>query len=328
MVSKELEKRYRATYGDAAFERQYANEEKESDQEKVTFLEKIITFIPTSMTPLFKKGVIGIVAFILTLIIISIQPFTYENIDAGNVGIKINLYGSDRGVDNITIVTGRVWYNTWTTKIIEFPTFVQQADYNAFVVTTKDGAEFVIDPKLNYKITDAMVPKIYRKYRRPLGEIQQGFMLTTVQDAYRIIANGFSSDSVISNREGFENRVQTKLSETLTKDGFEFEQLTSNIKPPQSLSDMIEAKNRSIQAKLTAENQTAEAKAQAEVTIAEANGEATAMLIKARAESEGNRLKQQALTPLLIQQQWISKWNGSLPTTQMGGNTPVIMNLK
>ena len=63
---------------------------------------------------LIKAGI----AFVLLIIIYAVQPFTYENIDAGNVGIKINLYGTDRGVDNITIVTGRVWYNTWTTKIV------------------------------------------------------------------------------------------------------------------------------------------------------------------------------------------------------------------
>jgi hypothetical protein len=86
----------------------------------------------------FTKKILKYVAILVGLIIIYvIQPFTYENIDAGNVGIKINLYGTDRGVDNITIVTGRVWYNGWTTKIVEFPTYTQSVDYDPFVVTTK-----------------------------------------------------------------------------------------------------------------------------------------------------------------------------------------------
>lgn len=32
-----------------------------------------------------------------------------ERIDAGNEGIKVNLYGSDKGVDDVSLVTGRVW---------------------------------------------------------------------------------------------------------------------------------------------------------------------------------------------------------------------------
>lgn len=260
------------------------------------------------------KGIIKIASgIILTVIVLLIQPFTFENIDAGNVGIKINLYGTDRGVDNITIVTGRVWYNTWTTKIVEFPTFTQSVDYEPFVITTRDAAEFSVDPKLNYHVNQAMVPQIYRQYRKPLGEIEQQFMRNTIYDAYRIVANSFTSDSVMSNRERFENRIQTMLAKNLAKDGFIYDQLTSAITPPASLRRMIDEKNASIQARLKAENEAKQARAEAEVIKAKADGEATATLVRARAEAEANRLRQQSLTPLLVQARMIEKWDGVLP---------------
>lgn len=266
--------------------------------------------------------------FIAIVVIWVIQPFTYENIDAGNVGIKINLYGSDRGVDNITIVTGRVWYNSWTTKIVEFPTYTQSVDYDPFVVTTKDAAEFKVDPKLNYHVNSAMVPQIYRQYRKPLNEIEQQFMRNTIYDAYRIVANSFSSDSVMSNREKFEDRIQNILTKNLSKDGFIYDQLTSAITPPESLRQMIDEKNASIQARLKAENQAKQADAEAKVKVATATGEAQALLVRAKAEAEANRLRQSSLTPLLVQQQWIQKWDGKLPTTQAGGNTSFMMPIK
>lgn len=250
---------------------------------------------------------------ILAIIVWFIQPITFENIDAGNVGIKINLYGTDRGVDNITIVTGRVWYNTWTTKIVEFPTYTQSVDYDPFVVTTRDAAEFSVDPKLNYHVNPAMVPQIYRQYRKPLPEIEQQFMRNTIYDAYRIVANSFTSDSVMSNRERFENRIQTMLAKNLAKDGFVYDQLTSAITPPTSLRRMIDEKNASIQARLKAENEAKQARAEAEVIKAKADGEATATLVRARAEAEANRLRQQSLTPLLVQARMIEKWDGVLP---------------
>lgn len=262
-----------------------------------------------SKSKLIKGGIIILILIITWLI----QPYTYENIDAGNVGIKINLYGTDRGVDNITIVTGRVWYNTWTTKIVEFPTFTQSVDYEPFVVTTKDAAEFQVDPKLNYHINPAMVPQIYRQYRKTLPEIEQQFMRNTIYDAYRIVANSFTSDSVMSNRERFEDRIQVILTKNLGKDGFLYDQLTSAISPPASLRQMIDEKNASIQARLKAENQAKQAIAEAQVIKAKADGEATATLVRAKAEAEANRLKQQTLTPLLIQQQVIEKWDGKLP---------------
>ena len=277
---------------------------------------------------LVKKIVKYVAIFVALLIFWVVQPFTYENIDAGNVGIKINLYGSDRGVDNITIVTGRVWYNTWTTKIVEFPTYTQSVDYDPFVVTTKDAAEFKVDPKLNYHVNPAMVPQIYRQYRKPLPEIEQQFMRNTIYDAYRIVANSFSSDSVMSNREKFEDRIQTILTKNLSKDGFIYDQLTSAITPPESLRQMIDEKNASIQARLKAENQAKQADAEAKVKIATAQGEAQALLVRAKAEAEANRLRQTSLTSLLVQQQWIQKWDGKLPTTQAGGNSSFMIPIK
>jgi len=265
-----------------------------------------------------KKITIGVISFFVIVILLFVQPISFENIDAGNVGIKINLYGTDKGVDNITLVTGRVWYNSWTTKIIEFPTFTQSVDYDPFVITTKDAAEFKVDPKLNYHINPDKVPQIYRQYRRPLGEIQQGFMKNTIYDAYRIAANSFTSDSVMSNREVFENRVQNILTQTLGKDGFIYDQLTSAITPPPSLRQMIDEKNTSIQARLKAENMAKQAEAEAKVLVAKAEGQAKATLIQAHAESEANELRKKTLSPLLIQQEWVSKWNGVLPTTCTG----------
>lgn len=275
-----------------------------------------------------KRVIKYVIIFVALLAFLIIQPFTYENIDAGNVGIKINLYGTNRGVDNITIVTGRVWYNTWTTKIIEFPTYTQSVDYDPFVVTTKDAAEFKVDPKLNYHVNPAMVPQIYRQYRKTLPEIEQQFMRNSIYDAYRIVANSFSSDSVMSNREKFEDRIQTVLISKLGKDGFIYDQLTSAITPPESLRQMIDEKNASIQARLKAENQAKQADAEAKVKVATATGEAQALLVRAKAEAEANRLRQSSLTPLLVQQQWIQKWDGKLPTTQAGGNTSFMMPLK
>lgn len=275
-----------------------------------------------------RNIIIGVLTIIVLIMALAVQPFSFENIDAGNVGIRINLYGSDKGVDNITLVTGRVWYNAWTTKIVEFPTYTQSVDYESFVITTKDAAEFKVDPKLNYHINPEKVPQIYRQYRRPLAEIQQGFMKNTIYDAYRIVANSFTSDSVMSNREVFEDRVQNVLTKTLGKDGFVYDQLTSAITPPPSLRQMIDEKNASIQARLKAENQAKQAEAEAKVIIARAEGQAKATLIKARAEAEANQLRQKTLTPLLIQQEWVAKWNGVLPTTNAGGSTSLMLGIK
>lgn len=277
-----------------------------------------------------KNLIIAGVAFVGTLIIFAIQPLTYENIDAGNVGIKLNLYGTNRGVDKITIVSGRVWYNTWTTRIVEFPTFVQNVDYKPFAINTVDAAKFDIDTKMQYRVLADSVPKIYTTFRSSLEDIQgEGrYIQTAVYDAFKAIVPKYTSDSLMSKRAQFESEVEVVLKERLGSRGIVLEQLTSNITPPRSMADAIEAKNASIQARFKAENQAKQAVAEATVIKAKAEGEAAATLVRARAESEANRLKQATLTPLLVEMARIAKWDGSYPTTVAGASTGFMMQMK
>ncbi|MGN6617900.1 MAG: hypothetical protein ACTHJ5_12055 [Ilyomonas sp.] len=46
-----------------------------------------------------------------------------ERIDAGNVGIKVNNAGGERGVSKTEYVTGWVFYSRFISGIYEFPTY-------------------------------------------------------------------------------------------------------------------------------------------------------------------------------------------------------------
>jgi regulator of protease activity HflC (stomatin/prohibitin superfamily) len=261
----------------------------------------------------------GVIA-LLVLSVIGVEP-----IDAGHVGVKVNLIGTGKGVDNATEVTGWVFYNRFTTKVVEFPTFIRHKEYKkegeideSFVINSKDGSEFHVSPLLNYSVKREKVPYIFTKYRVELDQIEQGFLKTAVYDAFRVVANSYTADELISNRELFENKVRLNLEKHLTPEGFILAQFTSNLIYPETFKRAIEAKNNAVQTALTAENQVKTAEAQARIKVATAEGNAQAMLTSAKAEAESNRLRQQTLTPMLLQQMWVEKWNGELPSTVLG----------
>lgn len=273
--------------------------------------------------------------FILGLIVlIFVSLFlmnSCERIDAGHVGVKVDMYGSGKGVNDVTECTGVVFYNPITTKIYEFPTFIQHKEYkdeNSFVVNSKDGSEFSVSPIMNYSVQREKVPAIFAKYRRSLEEIEEGFLKTAVYDAFRLATNNYTADGLIGNREIFEIEVRKLLESQLLKEGFVINQFTSNLVYPDSFKKAINAKNNAVQAALMAENKVKQAEAEAKIKVATANGNAEALLANARAEAESNRLRQQTLTPMLLQQQWIEKWKGNVPTTQLGSNTQVLYGLK
>ena len=254
-----------------------------------------------------------------------------ERIDAGHVGVKVDMYGTGKGVNDVTECTGVVFYNPITTKIYEFPTFIQHKEYkdeNSFVVNSKDGSEFSVSPIMNYSVQREKVPTIFAKYRRSLEEIEEGFLKTAVYDAFRLATNKYTADGLIGNREVFEVEVRRLLEAQLLKEGFVINQFTSNLVYPDSFKKAINAKNNAVQSALMAENKVKQAEAEAKIKVATANGNAEALLANARAEAESNRLRQQTLTPMLLQQQWIEKWKGNVPTTQLGANTQVLYGLK
>ena len=275
---------------------------------------------------------VGIVAFFLVIFSFS----GCERIDAGHVGVKVNLYGDGKGVDDVTEVTGWVFYNPISTKIIEFPTFVQHKEYRldkekeideSFVVNSKDGSEFHVSPLLNYSVKREKVPFIFSKYRVTLGEIEAGFLKTAVYDAFRVVANSYTADELISNRELFEIKVRKVLEDHLVPEGFILAQFTSNLVYPETFKKAIEAKNNAVQSALTAENKVKQAEAEAKIKVATAEGNAQAMLTSAKAEAEANRLKQQTITPMLLQLEWINKWNGKMPETMLGQGQNVMLGL-
>jgi len=273
-----------------------------------------------------------------TIILVISMIFLFnscERIDAGHVGVRVNLYGTGKGVGDITECTGWVFYNPISTKIYEFPTYIQHKEYvktedadNSFVVNSKDGSEFHVSPIVNYSVQREKVPFIFAKYRRTLESIEEGFLKTTIYDAFRMTANAYTAEELISNRQAFETKVRAKLDGDLLKEGFVISQLTSNLGYPETFKRAIEAKNNAVQAALTAENQVKTAEAQAKIKVATAEGNAQAMLANAKAEAESNKLRQQTLTPMLLQQMWIERWNGALPSTQLGSGTNMMYNIK
>jgi regulator of protease activity HflC (stomatin/prohibitin superfamily) len=271
----------------------------------------------------------------VSVLVLLIFGFTgCERIDAGHVGVKVNLYGDGKGVDDVTEVTGWVLYNPISTKIIEFPTYVQHKEYKkteemdeSFVVNSKDGSEFHCSPMVNYAVKREKVPYIFGKYRVELDRIEEGFLKTSIFDAFRVVANSYTADALISNRQEFEIKVRQVLEKQLSPEGFVLQQFTSNLVYPETFKKAIEAKNNAVQSALMAENQVKTAEAQARIKIATAEGNAQALLTNARAEAESNKLRQQTLTPLLLQQMWIERWRGDVPSTVLGSNQNLMFGL-
>jgi regulator of protease activity HflC (stomatin/prohibitin superfamily) len=260
--------------------------------------------------------------FILILMVVATMT-SCTLVDSGEVGIRFKKFSlTDQGTLSATPVSGFVIYNPFVESVYTYPVFIQRVDYQPFTVTTKDAAVFTMDPQLAYQLNREKATDIFAKYRRPLRDIETGYMRTCIYDAYRIIANNYTSDELMANRGKFEAEVRAMLDENLGTEGFDINEFTSQITPPQSLQASIDSKNKAIQESLRAKNEVEKAKAEAEIAIAKAEGDAKAMRIKADAEAYYNMKISSSLTHNIVLEDWIEKWDGKLP--QMQGNSNMV----
>ena len=268
------------------------------------------------------------IIFAIVLVIVPSALIRCTRVDSSEVGVKFNkLSLTDQGTLDATAVTGYVFFCPITTDVFKYETYVQRVDYDPFTVTTRDAAIFTMDPTMAYFLNRSKAVDVFFKYRRPLRDIEDGYMRTVIYDAYRITANGYTSDELMANRAKFESEVRQMLDSTLTVEGFTVTEFTSQITPPESLRQMIEAKNAAVQAALKAENEVKEAEANAKIAVAKAEGEARAMKIKADAEAYYNRTIAASLSPLIVQEDWIEKWDGKLPQVQGSEKMMPVINV-
>ena len=263
---------------------------------------------------------------LLAVACVSIASFSSCTVvDSGEVGIQFHKWSSDSqdygGVEGTC--KGWVFYNPFTTSVFTYPTFTQRKQYETINVNAKDASLFEMDPTIAYHINPDKACDIFVKYRVDVKALEEGYIRTCIYEAYRTCANQYTSDSLMSNRANFERDVRARLEKSLMAEGFVVEEFTSKITPPASLTSMIDSKNAAIQSALKAENQVKEAEANAKIAIAQAKGNAEATKIKADAEAYYNRTIAASLSPLIVQEDMIEKWDGELPKI-VGGSGMIL----
>jgi regulator of protease activity HflC (stomatin/prohibitin superfamily) len=255
-----------------------------------------------------------------------VQPFQIKRVDAGHVGIMVNLTGDDRGISKYEYKTGWVVYNTWVAQLYEFPTYQQHIDYPNQVVITKGGFQTTIKPSFNYSLIAGHIGDMFLNLRLPLREVEQQWLMTAIISSVNDVANTWTVDDIFNNREKFEASI---IAEAIKRTGkwFVISQLRTNILPPDALRYSIEAKTKAIQEVQVAENQRKVAEAEALRKIAVAKGDSAQAVIAASGRAEAIKREQMQLTPLYIEYLRVTRWNGENPTTVLSGNSGAIIQL-
>ena len=281
---------------------------------------------------------------VIAAVLLYLGCSTTTRVDAGHVGIRVKLAGSDRGVQDMPVVTGWVFYNPLTEQIVLFPTSVQNVVWTqsahegkpfdeSITFSSSEGVNVNADIGLSFHIEASLAPKLYQRFRlNDLEKLSDGYMRNTVREAFNDVGSKLPVQDVYgAGKSKMLADVTQKCRDVFGKDGIVIDQLTINgtLRLPQNVMDAINRAMEATQKALESRNRVAQVQAEAEQAITQAHGaaeaarqraqgEADARLITSRAEAQANEIIRLSTTPAVLQYRAIEHWDGKLPEYNAG----------
>jgi regulator of protease activity HflC (stomatin/prohibitin superfamily) len=273
--------------------------------------------------------------FFLMLIVLSALFLTAcTRVPAGEVGVRFNLYGSEKGVQATVVGPGK-YYLTPNEEIYTFPTFTQTYVWEGsetIQFQDKDSLQITTDVGITYRVDEKRVADIFAKYRKGIDEITSKFLRNMVRDSMVKRAGGLGVEVLAGpGKAAFMDSVMADVQKEAARDGIIVEKLylTGSMNLPPQVRDAINLKIKATQIAQQRENEVAAAEAEAKTAVAVADGKAKARVLEATAEAESIRVTGAALreNPKLVELRWVEKWDGKQPQTVLGGNTQTLISL-
>uniref|UniRef100_UPI0025B44862 prohibitin family protein n=1 Tax=Trichocoleus desertorum TaxID=1481672 RepID=UPI0025B44862 len=252
--------------------------------------------LPSASTALYIAG--GVV-FLLGAILF--RPFVIIN--AGERGVvmhfgKVQNQVLDEGIHPIMPVL---------TSVKKLNVRVQKNDINARAAS-KDLQDVTTEVAINWHIDPTQVNTVYQRIGNN-EQIVSGIITPAVSEVLKAATAKKNVEEILTKRTELKGEIDDQLKKRLASYGL----LVDDV----SLVNFGFSPefNKAIEAKQIAEQ---EAK-QAEFTALRAKQDAEAAVNRAKGQAEAQRLQRLTLTPELLQQQAIEKWDGRFPAV-MGGN--------
>lgn len=243
-----------------------------------------------------------------------------DNVPSGFVGVKVDRYGSDRGVQTETLGPGR-YFTGINVDVFTFPTFLQNGVWGketAVVFQTSEGLSVTTAIGYSYKIPRDKVTTVFQQYRRGADEITDVVLRNMTRDALNQAAADMAVEDVYGKGKiELQRRVLELVRGQASPKGIEVESIyfVGSMALPPSVKAAIDAKIKATQVAIQKENELRAAEADAAKQIAAAEGQA-----------RSNELIAESLraNPAVLQAQAIEKWDGKLPQFVGEGPLPFI----
>lgn len=253
-------------------------------------------------------------------------------IEPGEVGVKVNRYGSGSGVDKTAVGPGNYW-SGWGTDYIPYTVSTQtyawtrggkdaegnQTANEEFSFQDKNGLIVQGDVTVAFRVNPALAPKLYQIYRMDMPALVAGPIRNKVRSEIVRAASTMTVEQIYSSgKADLINRALVGTRKYFEPLGLNIDQLdwAGPIRIPESIMERINARAQSEQAAIAAQAEAQTAKARGEAALAQATAEANAKIEEARGVAESTKIRNSAIAANpAYTDEFLRKWDGRLPST-------------
>jgi regulator of protease activity HflC (stomatin/prohibitin superfamily) len=281
------------------------------------------------------SGFIGSAIFAFILIIgVILGAMCSERIPAGYVGVVYNLNG---GIEETTLGQG-FHFIAPTKKVTLYSIGIEQSYLTSedkgdsrkdesFNIPTSDGKTVRVDLEFSYKFDAERLAETFTRFKGRSGEeIKDTFIKPKIVAWTQEVSAKYPVTDIFGDKR---TQINSELDEYLKAkfepygiviDTVNFTNISVDDETAAAIQKKVTAQQELELASIEAETARINAEKDKEVAMiaaerdkAVAEVEAEKIRIAAQAEAEANRVVSASLTPELIEQQKLDKWNGTLP---------------
>ena len=249
---------------------------------------------------------------IIGIISVSLAVGCFAVVPAGHRGVLLT-WGA---VEDKILPEGISFVTPFVNQVVSMS--VQTQKYSATASSaSKDLQTVSTEVTLNYRLNPNAVNRIYQNLSI---EYEDNVIQPAIQEVVKSVTARYTAEELIIRRENVKGDIEAGLRERVEKFGGINVQTVSitNFEFSAEFNTAIEQKQTAEQLALKAENDLKRIRVEAEQRVAQATAEAEAIKIQAEALMANSQL---------ISLEWVKKWDGHLPTTMLGSDTPVLISL-
>lgn len=252
----------------------------------------------------------GVLAFVF-VVCFAVIPFSFHQVDAGEIAVVKHM-GEARETRN-----AGVHFDLWVTnKYVKYDAKVQNLD----IVTaaySADAQTMDIQMTLQYQIIGDKVLEITNQYGSL--EILQNRIQSVAIEKAKATLSEYKAMDIIADRASMSPKVEEAIRNAIGENYY-----VNVVAVVLTNIDFSDAFELAVEQKMIAEQNKLKAEYENQTKVAQAQADADAKIIAAEAEAKANELLEKSLTDKILQEMYLDKWDGKLPTV-VGSDTGMML---